>query len=92
VPRFGLVDGPYRFVFSAAGGRRVEELYRREASGGETRIEAPALAARMGRSLAQLRRDLGDARPERRRALTPQDREALHVLGYAEPAQDADPE
>jgi arylsulfatase len=83
VPRYGLVDGDYKWIVSVGGDEPVGRLYRRGDDEVEIAAEHPELARTMMERLRRVRDGLGPGVPAVRQELTDADREALRALGYA---------
>jgi arylsulfatase len=84
VPRFGLVEGPYKLLLQQVDGRWEEQLYER---GRDSVDLAPARrerVAEMRGRLDALRRHHGRQPPAGVQSLSAEERKTLEALGYAE--------
>lgn len=82
VPRYGLIDGDYKWIVSHPGGEPVGALYRRGDDEVEVSAEHPELARAMMERLREFRAGLDRGAPAARQPLTDAEREALRALGY----------
>jgi arylsulfatase A-like enzyme len=83
-PRYGLVDGDYKFVISERDGIWDGRLSRRGRDEVDLAAAAPQIAARMRKRLMRIRARMGSGRSEVVQELSEQDRESLRALGYVE--------
>jgi arylsulfatase A-like enzyme len=82
VPRFGVVDGAYKYVVEKHGGVWQGRLARRGEEDVDLSARAPAVRARLDRLLADLLQRIGRAVVETRQTVSPADRARLRALGY----------
>ncbi len=82
VPRYGLVEGEFKFVSALRDGVWDGALYRRGREGADLAPGAPQVAREMRRKLEALREGIGQ-RTEMRQELSPEEFERLRELGYA---------
>ena len=83
VPRYGLVEGEFKFVTTLRDGVWDGSLYRRGREDADLAAGAPQVAREMRRKLDALRAGI-ERRVELPQSLSAEDRERLRELGYVE--------
>ena len=81
-PRFGLVDGDYKYLVTLRNAERSERLYRLGRENEDLARSRPELRDTMARRLAELQDEVRAGARERRQPLSAAERERLRALGY----------
>ena len=85
VPRYGIVEGEYKLVLSSRDGVWNGQLVRREGEEVDLTAAAPQIVSALRSRLHAFREEVAaGGQPEVQQRLTPEDREKLRALGYAE--------
>jgi arylsulfatase A-like enzyme len=83
VERYGVVNGDYKLVIAERDGAREERLTHLGAEAVDVASDAPEIAAALRAKLLAFREKMTNGLPEIRQELSPEDREKLRALGYA---------
>jgi len=83
-PRVGLVEGEYKLVLSNRDGVWYSQLTRRGRGELDLAAAAPQITGPMRQRLKRIRARMARGRAEVRQELSPQERESLRALGYAD--------
>ncbi len=81
-PRFGLVEGDYKYLVTLRNAERSERLTRLGRESEDLASSRPGLRDTMARRLAELRSEVRAGASERRQPLSRAERERLSALGY----------